>query len=86
MRQGISAGEPLPPVLYHPRFRERFGVEILDGLGSTEALHIFLSNRTGGQVHPGSSGTPVTGVPGPAAGRARRSTIEEAGVAGQPCS
>ena len=59
VRQGISAGEPLPAVLYN-RFRERFGVEILDGLGSTEALHIFLSNRAG-QVHPGSSGTPVTG-------------------------
>ncbi len=59
VRQGISAGEPLPPVLYH-RFRERFGVEILDGLGSTEALHIFLSNRAG-HVHPGSSGTPVDG-------------------------
>jgi benzoate-CoA ligase family protein len=59
VRQGISAGEPLPPVLYH-RFRERFGVEIIDGLGSTEALHIFLSNRPG-QVHPGSSGTPVDG-------------------------
>jgi benzoate-CoA ligase family protein len=59
VRQGISAGEPLPSVLYH-RFRERFGVEILDGLGSTEALHIFLSNRPG-QVHPGSSGTPVIG-------------------------
>lgn len=59
VRQGISAGEPLPPVLFS-RFRERFGVEILDGLGSTEALHIFLSNRPG-QVHPGSSGTPVSG-------------------------
>jgi benzoate-CoA ligase family protein len=59
VRQGVSAGEPLPPVLYH-RFRERFGVEVLDGLGSTEALHIFLSNRPG-EVHPGSSGTPVDG-------------------------
>jgi len=59
VRQGISAGEPLPPVLYS-RFRERFGVEVLDGLGSTEALHIFLSNRPG-QVRPGSSGTPVAG-------------------------
>ncbi|HEY0447770.1 benzoate-CoA ligase family protein [Actinophytocola sp.] len=59
VRQAISAGEPLPPVLYS-RFRERFGVEILDGLGSTEALHIVLSNRPG-QVHPGSSGTPVDG-------------------------
>jgi benzoate-CoA ligase len=59
VRQGVSAGEPLPPVLYS-RFRERFGVEILDGIGSTEALHIFLSNRSGA-VHPGSSGTPVPG-------------------------
>jgi benzoate-CoA ligase family protein len=59
VRQGVSAGEPLPPVLFH-RFRERFGVEILDGLGSTEALHIFLSNRPG-EVHPGSSGTVVDG-------------------------
>jgi benzoate-CoA ligase family protein len=59
VRQAVSAGEALPPVLFN-RFRERFGVEILDGLGSTEALHIFLSNRPG-QVHPGSSGTPVGG-------------------------
>ncbi|GAB3458527.1 benzoate-CoA ligase family protein [Actinophytocola sediminis] len=59
VRQGVSAGEPLPPVLYS-RFRERFGVEVLDGLGSTEALHIFLSNRPG-QVRAGSSGTPVAG-------------------------
>lgn len=59
VRQGISAGEALPPVIYS-RFRERFGVEILDGIGSTEALHIFLSNRPG-QVHAGSSGSPVPG-------------------------
>jgi benzoate-CoA ligase family protein len=59
VRQGVSAGEPLPPVLFS-RFRERFGVEILDGLGSTEALHIFLSNRPG-TARPGSSGTPVDG-------------------------
>lgn len=59
VRQGISAGEPLPAVVYS-RFLERFGVELLDGIGSTEALHIFVSNRAG-QVHPGSSGTPVPG-------------------------
>jgi benzoate-CoA ligase family protein len=59
VRQGVSAGEPLPPVLFS-RFRERFGVEILDGLGSTEALHIFLSNRPG-TARPGSSGIPVDG-------------------------
>jgi benzoate-CoA ligase family protein len=59
VRQGISAGEPLPAVLYS-RFLDRFGVEVLDGIGSTEALHIFVSNRPG-RVRPGSSGTPVPG-------------------------
>jgi acyl-coenzyme A synthetase/AMP-(fatty) acid ligase len=59
VRQGVSAGEPLPPVIAS-RFRQRFGVEILDGIGSTEALHIFLSNRPG-QVRAGSSGVPVPG-------------------------
>jgi benzoate-CoA ligase family protein len=59
VRQAVSAGEPLPPVLFK-RFRDRFGVEILDGLGSTEALHIFLSNRPGA-ARPGSSGIPVDG-------------------------
>jgi acyl-coenzyme A synthetase/AMP-(fatty) acid ligase len=39
---------------------ERFGVEVLDGIGSTELLHIFMSNRPG-RVHPGSSGEPVPG-------------------------
>ncbi|HEX5405171.1 MAG TPA: benzoate-CoA ligase family protein [Pseudonocardiaceae bacterium] len=59
VRQGVSAGESLPPIIAS-RFLNRFGVEILDGIGSTEALHIFLSNRSG-QVHPGSSGSPVPG-------------------------
>lgn len=59
LRLCVSAGEPLPAELFH-RWRERFGVEILDGIGTTEALHIFLSNRAG-QVRPGSSGVPVPG-------------------------
>jgi benzoate-CoA ligase family protein len=59
VRQAVSAGEPLPATLFE-RFRDRFGVEILDGIGSTEALHIFLSNRAG-QVRPGSTGVPVPG-------------------------
>jgi len=59
VRCAVSAGESLPPAIFE-RFRERFGVEILDGIGSTEALHIFISNRPG-QVRPGSSGTPVPG-------------------------
>lgn len=59
VRQAVSAGEALPAELFR-RFRDRFGVEILDGIGSTEALHIFLSNRAGAVV-PGTSGTPVPG-------------------------
>ena len=42
----MSAGEALPAELFS-RFRERFGVEILDGIGSTELTHIFISNRRG---------------------------------------
>jgi benzoate-CoA ligase len=59
VRACVSAGEALPATIYQ-RWRERFGVEILDGIGSTEVLHIFISNRPG-QVRPGSSGTIVPG-------------------------
>ena len=59
VRYGVSAGEPLPAPLFH-RFKDRFGVEILDGIGSTEALHIFLSNKPG-MLRPGTTGTPVDG-------------------------
>ncbi|WP_432848258.1 benzoate-CoA ligase family protein [Amycolatopsis sp. CA-161197] len=59
VRYAVSAGEPLPAAIF-TRFRDRFGVEILDGIGSTEALHIFLSNRPG-SIRPGSTGTAVPG-------------------------
>ncbi len=59
VRLAVSAAEALPAETWH-RFHERFGVEILDGLGSTEMTHIFLSNRAG-QVRPGTTGTPVEG-------------------------
>jgi benzoate-CoA ligase family protein len=59
VRLGISAGEVLPARMYH-RMRDRFGFEILDGLGSTEMLHIYISNRQD-RVRPGSSGWPVAG-------------------------
>jgi benzoate-CoA ligase len=59
IRWGVSAGEALPPAIF-ARFRERFGVEILDGIGSTEVLHIFMSNQPG-RIRPGSSGLPVAG-------------------------
>jgi benzoate-CoA ligase family protein len=78
VRTCVSAGEALPPGLYR-RFTERFGPEILDGLGSTECLHIFLSNRPG-DVRPGTSGLPVEGydveLRGPGG------VITEAGVPG----
>lgn len=59
LRLCASAGEALPAELAE-RWQERFGVEILDGLGSTEMLHNFLSNRPG-QNRPGASGRPVPG-------------------------
>jgi benzoate-CoA ligase family protein len=59
VRLCVSAGESLPADLYR-RFTERFGVEVLDGIGSTEALHIFLSNRPG-RVRPGTTGEVVAG-------------------------
>jgi benzoate-CoA ligase len=59
LRICTSAGEPLPEPIAR-RWRDRFGVEILDGLGSTEALHIFLSNRPDANRY-GSSGLPVPG-------------------------
>jgi len=59
LRLCVSAGEALPEELYR-RWQEKFGVEILDGIGTTEILHVFLSNRPG-QVRPGSTGRPVPG-------------------------
>ncbi|NIB43458.1 benzoate-CoA ligase family protein [Pseudomaricurvus alkylphenolicus] len=59
LRLVSSAGEALPPEL-GKRFSEHFGVDIIDGIGSTEMLHIFLSNRPG-DVHYGTTGHPVEG-------------------------
>ncbi|HEY7868817.1 MAG TPA: benzoate-CoA ligase family protein, partial [Methylomirabilota bacterium] len=59
LRFCVSAGEALPEEIYR-RWQERFGVEILDGIGTTEILHIFLSNRPG-RARPGSSGPVVPG-------------------------
>ena len=59
LRRCVSAGEALPEDLL-TRWQRRTGVEILDGLGSTEMLHIFLSNRPG-DVRPGCSGRAVPG-------------------------
>ncbi len=59
LRLCVSAGEALPAEMY-ARWHERFGVEIIDGMGTTELLHMCLSNRPGG-ARPGSSGRPVPG-------------------------
>ena len=59
IRFAVSAGEALPSEIYH-RFKERFGVSILDGIGSTEMTHIFISNRPD-DIRPGTSGRLVPG-------------------------
>jgi benzoate-CoA ligase len=59
VRYAVSAGEALPEPLYR-RFKQRFGVEILDAIGSTECLHMFIANYPG-RVRPGSSGQLVPG-------------------------
>ncbi|HYF59186.1 MAG TPA: benzoate-CoA ligase family protein [Burkholderiaceae bacterium] len=59
LRLCSSAGEALPREIGE-RFTERFGCEIVDGIGSTEMLHVFLSNRPG-DVRYGTTGKPVPG-------------------------
>ena len=59
VRLCVSAAEPLPAEVWH-RWNERHGLVILDGIGSTEMLHIYCSN-TVDDVTPGSSGRPVPG-------------------------
>jgi benzoate-CoA ligase len=59
LRRCTSAGEALPPDILR-RWHDATGVEIIDGIGSTEMLHIFISNRPG-DVRPGTVGKPVPG-------------------------
>ena len=59
LRMCSSAGEALPAEIGQ-RFERHFGVEIIDGIGSTEMLHVFLSNRPG-DVRYGTTGKPVEG-------------------------
>jgi benzoate-CoA ligase len=59
VRIAVSAAEPLAAEIF-TRWAGRFGIEILDGLGSTEVLHIYLSARAG-HVKAGSVGQPVSG-------------------------
>jgi benzoate-CoA ligase len=73
LRRCVSAGEPLPQEIGR-RWSERIGVDILDGIGSTEMLHIFLSNRPG-DLRYGTTGKPVPGY-----------TLQIVGEEGQPVS
>ncbi len=59
VRLCVSAGEALPPDILR-RWKERTGLDILDGIGSTELLHIFISNLPG-DIRPGSTGKSVPG-------------------------
>jgi benzoate-CoA ligase len=59
LRLCVSAGEALPDELYK-RWQDRYGVEIIDGIGTTEICHIFISNRPGA-TRPGATGRPVPG-------------------------
>jgi benzoate-CoA ligase family protein len=59
LRLCVSAAEALPAEIYR-KWKEKFGLEILDGIGSTEMMHIFISNFPG-RVRPGSSGRLVPG-------------------------
>ncbi len=60
VRVAVSAGERLPAEMYWA-FRDRFDLEILDGMGATETIYMVLSNKPG-QSRAGSSGTPVPGT------------------------
>ncbi len=59
VRVAVSAGESLPAEVFE-QCRQRFGIEILDGIGSTEMLHVFLSTRPG-EARPGTCGREVPG-------------------------
>ena len=59
LRICVSAGESLPKEIFY-EWKKRFDIEILDGIGCTELIHVFISNRPG-EVKPGSSGKPVPG-------------------------
>ena len=60
LRMGVSAGEPLPPETYE-RAREELGIELSDGIGTTEMLHIFISHRLDDEMDPTATGYPVPG-------------------------
>ncbi len=60
LKRCLSAGEALPGDVFR-RWKEKTGLDILDGLGSTEMLHMFIANTTKTKIKPGSSGLVVPG-------------------------
>ncbi|RLM53822.1 benzoate-CoA ligase family protein [Halobellus sp. Atlit-31R] len=60
LRMAMSAGEPLTHSTFN-NFKDGYGVEIYDGIGTTEMLHIFVSHREGQEIDPGATGYPVPG-------------------------
>jgi len=60
LRLGLSAGEPLAPHTFD-EINEKYGIDILDGIGTTEMLHIFISHRHTDEIDPGATGFPVPG-------------------------
>ena len=78
LRICTSAGEALPESVGNA-WKSRFGVDILDGVGSTELLHIFLSNSPG-DIKYGTSGRPVPGYQSAAGERSRRMTCADGEV------
>ncbi|TMR21897.1 2-aminobenzoate-CoA ligase [Nonomuraea turkmeniaca] len=59
LRTGVSAGEHLPQDTWE-QLRERLGLRIIDGIGATEMLHIFIA-AAGDEIRPGATGTPIPG-------------------------
>jgi 2-aminobenzoate-CoA ligase len=60
LRLAVSAGEPLTHSTFN-KFKDSYGVEIYDGIGTTAMLHIFVSHREGEEIDPGATGYPVPG-------------------------
>ncbi|KYH23842.1 acetyl-coenzyme A synthetase [Halalkalicoccus paucihalophilus] len=60
LRVGASAGEPLTPTTFES-FKDEYGIDLLDGIGTTEMLHIFISHRHDEEIDPSATGFPVPG-------------------------
>jgi 2-aminobenzoate-CoA ligase len=60
LRLGLSAGEPLTPTTFE-NVEEEYGIKLLDGIGTTEMLHIFISHRHDEEIDPSATGFAVPG-------------------------